>query len=152
MKVDVFIDSFLIVHNGHVKIIKRMVEPCLIIVRNSYINKGLPIDYLKNKLRELNASIKFVQTTTSYLPILVDNFKTYQVEIRKLFCTDDQLEIHQNNLEKTHKNMVQCEIIDDVRPKTELLKQIVVASDRDSFKHLTPKLFHDDFDYIKSLF
>jgi len=164
-RIEVFLGRMQPIHLGHIKIIKKMKNPVIILVKGakSSLNKDknpLSADVQIRLLRKAIPGIKVIIAKTGYLPeIFTDLRESAHNEVTKVYAGADRIKGYKAQIDSVNKKLEKSKQFDVAFEETERftsatkVREIIRSGDLEAFKKLMPRELWDEFEnlhkYIK---
>jgi len=161
--IEVFLGRMQPIHLGHIKIIKKMKNPIVILVKGakSSLDKNrnpLSAEVQTLLLRKAVPGIKVIIARNGYLPeIFTDLRETGHYEVNKLYAGADRIKGYKGQIDSVNKKLddqkqFEIEYVETERfTSATKVREIIRNGDFEGFKKLMPKQLHSEFEMLRGL-
>jgi len=162
--VELFLGRMQPIHLGHIKIIKKMKNPIVVLVKGarSSLDKNrnpLDADTQTKLLRKAIPGVKVIVAPNGYLPaIFVDLRESGGYEVEKVYAGADRISGYKKQVDSINKKIeneaarFEVEFVKTDRfTSATKVREVIRAGDFDAYKKLMPKKLYDEFDNLRKL-
>jgi len=160
-KVEVFIGRMQPIHLGHIKIIKKMKNPVVVLVKGakSSLDKNrnpLSAEVQSRLLKKSIPNVKIIIAKNGYLPEIFSTLREdLHLEATKLYAGEDRLDSYKKQIERANEKLDAPQKYNLEYVKTDRftsatkVREVIRSGDEKEFKKLMPKELWDEFDFLQ---
>jgi len=159
--VELFLGRMQPVHLGHLKIIKKMKNPIVALVKGHTTGKDkkrnpLDVHYQTYLLRKMVPGLRIITVNNGYLPEIVSSLReSTGNEVEKVYAGEDRLSDYKRQIDSANKKLDISRQFDIDFVKTERftsatkVREAIRSGNEEEFKKLTPKTIWDEWGEMK---
>ena len=155
-EVELFLGRCQPVHLGHAKIIAKMTNPVIVLVKgnkSSQNRKRNPFseEYQKKLFRLLDPNLEIEVSPNGFLPGIISYLKEHGKKVTKIYCGADRIDSYRKAIELANEKY------DIVFQETERngsgseVRTAIRNNDFETFKTLMPERLHQEFRNMKDI-
>jgi len=161
--VELFLGRLQPPHLGHLKIIKAMKNPIVVLVKgklSSADKKRNPLDtkYQTVLLRKMIPGLRVIVATNGYLPEIISSLReATNNEVVKVYAGEDRIAGYKKQLDSINKKLDKNKqfMVDFIKTKrytsATQVRDSIKADDEAKFKTMMPKEVWDEWDKLRGL-
>lgn len=152
---DLFFGRFQPIHNGHLAVLEKMVNPTVVIVKGKKASEDkkknpFDFDYQEHLLNKLKPDVRVVFSETGYLP---DIIKMLGECPEKVFAGADRITQYKAQVNRANKELDDPLVIRFVETErvtsASVVREALRSGDRKVFKANVPKILWDEYPIMK---
>ena len=159
-KADLFLGRMQPIHLGHIKIIKKMKNPIVVLVKGAASSKDksrnpLSADDQIKLLKKSVPSVRIVIAANGYLPAIFGDMRKQGFEIETLFAGADRLSDYERQVKGANAKLGADAQFSTKFKETErftsatTVRNAIRTGDEALFKKLMPKELHSEFKWLQ---
>jgi len=161
-KVELFLGRLQPVHLGHVKIIKKMKNPIVVLVKGAKSSQDknrnpLSAEEQRKLLKKAVPRVKVVVAKAGYLPEIIADLREAGYEVETVYAGSDRISSYKRQVDSANKKLLDKQKFDVTFRETERfasateVRNAIRSDDKDEFQKLMPKELWSEFDHLKEL-
>lgn len=159
---DLFLGRFSPFHIGHMKIVEMMDnDPVVVLVKGKQTAQDkdknpFSVEYQQKMIKKVFPSLEVSVSPNGYLPGILGFFRKKGQEITRIFCGTDRIEGYKKAIESANAKMEPeyhylVEFVETPRVTSATkVREAIRGDDIETFKKLTPKQLHSEFETMKT--
>jgi len=157
---ELFLGRMQPIHLGHLKIIKKMKNPVVALVKGakSSLDKNRNPLSSSDQMRLLQKAmpgLKVVEVAPGYLPEIMANLRLLGLEIGAIYAGEDRIKGYKAQIDGVNKKLDTAKQFKTRFKMTERftsatkVRELIRAGDEAAFKKLMPKELHSEFGFLQ---
>lgn len=155
--VEVFLGRLQPIHKGHFKILKKMKNPVLVLIKGAKTSKNkkrnpFPLEYQEQLIKKVMPNLKIHIAPSGFLPLILFDIRRMGFEPIVVYAGSDRISSY-----KRMMNSLPDEIDLNIKFKetprycsATQVRNALKSNDFKTFKELMPKELHDQFETMKT--
>jgi len=160
-KAELFLGRMQPVHLGHIKIIKKMKNPIVVLVKGAKSSQDKTRNPLNAEdqirlLRKVIPNLKIIVVKVGYLPdIFSDLRESGNYEITTVYSGADRINAYKKQIDSINKKLPKDRKFDVKFKETERftsatkVRELIRSGNEEEFKKLMPKELHNEFKFLR---